>query len=94
MLDDPGVVAPEAKLTPAPAYPSIAMRLGLEGTVGLRVLVDENGAVVKAEVVRGMEQLDEAAVAGVERWSYRPATKDGVPVKVWIPVTVRFELSE
>jgi len=70
------------------------MRLGVEGTVGLRVLVDENGAVIEVEVVRGTKHLTEAAVAGVERWRYRPATKNSVPVKVWIPVTVRFDLSE
>jgi hypothetical protein len=28
----------------------------------------------------------------VKKRRYRPATKDGVPVKVWMSVRVRFEL--
>jgi len=93
-LGDRGVVAPEALLSPTPVPPSLAVRLGVEGAVELRVLVDENGAVIDAEVVRGAKDLNEAAVASVKGWRYRPATKDGVPVRVWIPVAIRFELSE
>jgi TonB family protein len=38
--------------------------------------------------------LNEAAVEAVKQNKYRPATKNGVPVKVWISVTVRFQLTK
>ena len=61
----------------------------------LSVLVDERGNVVEARVVSpgaGRAGLSEAAADYARKWKYRPATKDGVPVKVWKPVTVVFKL--
>jgi hypothetical protein len=28
----------------------------------------------------------------VKRWKFRPATKNGVPLKVWLPVKIEFVL--
>ena len=61
----------------------------------LNVLVDEKGAVTDAQIVTGTGGrvgLDEAALDNVKKRHYRPATKDGVAVKVWIPVRVQFKL--
>jgi protein TonB len=80
---------------PPLAYPEIARRQHVEGIVELNVFVDEKGNVTEAQVVQGVggrTGLNEAAVENVKRRKYRPATKDGVPVKVWLPVRVRFEL--
>lgn len=93
-LDDPGIVAPIAERKPPLAYPQMAMRQRVEGTVQLRALVDENGAVADAHVVSGLtrEDLNQAAVAYVKKWTFRPARKNGVPVKVWLPVRIDFRL--
>jgi len=94
-LSDPGVTPPVADRTPSPVYPPIALRQRVEGTVELNVFVDEKGNVVDAQVVKsagGRAGLNEAAVESVKKRRYRPATKDGVPVKVWMSVIVRFEL--
>jgi TonB family protein len=94
-LNDPGVIAPVTQAAPALRYPPIAERQRVEGTVELSILVDEKGNVVDAKVVTaagGRSGLNEAAVENVRRRRYRPATKDGVPVKVWYPVSVRFIL--
>ena len=40
----------------------------------------------------GRSGLNEAATENARRRRYRPGTKDGVPVKVWIPITVNFVL--
>jgi TonB family protein len=37
--------------------------------------------------------LDDAAVEAVKQWTYEPATKDGVPVKIWMPVSMSFQRS-
>jgi protein TonB len=63
------------------------------GTVVLNVLVDENGAVDEVEIIRGVSnELNEAAVRAVKSWTYEPAEKDGVAVKVWKPEKVAFKL--
>jgi TonB family protein len=36
--------------------------------------------------------LSESAVAAVERWRFEPATLHGQPVKVYLSLTVKFNL--
>jgi TonB family protein len=94
-LSDPNVIAPVALTTPALKYPPLALRQRIEGTVELNVLVDERGNVLDARVnsgAGGRAGLMEAAIENARRRRYRPATKDGVPVMVWVPVTVNFVL--
>ena len=92
---DPGVVAPVPIHTPRLTYPPIAFRQRVEGTIELNALIDEKGRVAEVKVVRDVERksdLSHAAVQNVKERRYRPATKDGVPVKVWISVNVEFKL--
>lgn len=67
-----------------PVYPEEALSAGLEGLVVLEVVVDERGRVGdKITVVRRLGHgFDEAAVAAVRKWRFRPATRDGKPIKV------------
>ena len=58
----------------------------------LLVLVDENGRVLEVKPQRQVEFLGDAAEKAVRKWRYRPATKNGVAVKVWIGVGIRFDL--
>jgi TonB family protein len=90
---DPRVMLPVAIAAPPPPYSLLATRLGLQGTVVLRLLVDERGNVREAEALSGSRQLSEAAIRHVIRkWRYRAATLDGVPVRVPITVSIRFEM--
>jgi TonB family protein len=94
-LTDAGVMPPVGERQPLQPYPPIALRQRVEGIVELNVLVDEKGNVADATVVTpagGKAGLTEAAIENVKRRHYRPATKDGVPVRVWVSVRVRFEL--
>jgi periplasmic protein TonB len=70
----------------------IALRLKRQGTVVLRVLIDENGRVTQVVVVTGVEQLTAAAVATVRKWTYRPALRQGATVQAWLEVPIRFDL--
>jgi protein TonB len=77
-----------------PHYPALARRLKRHAQVMIRALVDENGRVVKAVVVEeDPSQLgfDEAALDAAYRTLYKPARKDGVPVKMWIELPVKFQ---
>lgn len=94
-LNEAGVIGPVPEKAPPVQYPPAALRQRVEGTVELNVLVDEKGTVADVQIVTGTggrSGLDEAALDNVKRRHYRPATKDGIPVKVWVPVRVQFKL--
>jgi len=94
-LSDVGVIAPLLERKGTLQYPPIALRQRVEGTVELSVLVDEKGGVSDAKVVTGVtgrSGLNEAAIDYAKRQRYRPASKDGVGVKVWMPLRVKFDL--
>ena len=89
-LDRPPVVTDK----PMPEYPASALSMRVEGTVNLRLLVDEHGRVEQVEIESGTKskQLQRAATRAAENWVYEPGVKDGVPVKVWVPAAVHFKL--
>lgn len=66
-----------------PRYPPLSRRMGEEGTVGLRVELDEQGKVCAARVSgsSGFARLDEAALSAVRAWRCTPAQRDGQPVR-------------
>jgi periplasmic protein TonB len=91
----PAGATPPVKIRHAePAYPPDALRVGLEGTVVLRIRVDEEGRVVSAEETAAgpLPAFAEAAREAVMRWRYSPASYRGRPVGVSMVVTVKFSL--
>lgn len=86
----PGVVAPRLVRRASPSFPPAAARLNREATVDVRVLVDETGKVIEAEVEgrRAGLGFDEEALQAARASSFEPATKFEVPVKMWS--TMRF----
>jgi TonB family protein len=89
----PGVVRPQITRLPDPRYPTAARRMNKSASVDLKVLVDERGEVVQAERVGAKVGFgfDEAAVDAARRATFRPATKDGVRVKMWTSLRVTFQ---
>jgi len=90
-----GVVPPQLVSFPKPEYPPMARNLRVEGIVVVSVLVDENGQVQEAKVAEAIRQkvgLNEAAVAAARSARYRPATRDGVRVKMWTHLRIPFKL--
>jgi protein TonB len=77
-----------------PIYPPASRRQDEEGTVRLRVLVDERGRPQDVRVLKssGHSRLDEAAVSAVKRWQFKPATQDAHAVRAWTQVAVVFRL--
>lgn len=77
-----------------PSYPPLSRRLGEQGRVVLRVLVDINGSAGQVEVraSSGSERLDESARATVSRWKFVPAKRGGEPFAEWVLVPVSFKL--
>lgn len=77
-------------------YPKAALEDSLEGSVVLNVIIDESGKVLSAEVVRSSppEIFNEAAIAAVMQWKYKPAIQRGVPIRVQIAQLVLFRLKK
>jgi TonB family protein len=77
----------------AAIYPSYRGASLVEGTVTVRVLVSENGDVIKTEIVQGMKDafgFDRAALLAVRQWKFEPASIKGIKVKVWVSVGIEF----
>jgi len=80
-----------------PPYPPMAVRFGYEGTVRLRIAVDEHGNVISANILdsSGHTDLDEAAVGWVKsHWRYQPAMQNGNAVPATTNAVVAFRLNQ
>ena len=77
-----------------PVYDELAMRLRQQGTVVVEVLIDENGTVTDVRLIEGIpkSRLNDATLRSARRWTYKPAQKNGVAVKVWKPERIVFKL--
>jgi TonB family protein len=90
-VTDPGVKKPELIKRVEPGYPEEARRARQQGTAILLVVIDEQGVPSRIKIVSPLGHgLDEQAVAAVEQWRFKPATKDGIPVAVEAQVEVNF----
>lgn len=75
------------------AYPPDARADDVEGDVDLEIVVDAEGRVVDARVVkRAGHGFDEAALAAIRAYRFSPAQRDGQRVRVRMPWTVQFRL--
>jgi len=91
----PGVAPPQLVSFPKPGYPPMARTLRVEGVVVVSVLVDENGQVQEIRMAEPIKQnvgLNEAAMASARSARYKPATRDGVRVKMWTRLRIPFKL--
>ena len=88
-----GISVPTVRHKVPPDYTEAARSRGLEGTVVLFVEIWPDGAAHNIRIVRSLDPgLDQKAIEAVSRWKFRPAMKDGVPVKVAAQVEVNFRM--
>ncbi len=88
-----GVTAPRLLHKIEPEYSEEARKAKYQGSVLLRVIVDEHGLVRHVEVARPLGLgLDEKAIDAVRSWRFQPGRQDGQPVPVWAVVEVNFRL--
>lgn len=88
------IARPLYKQNTSPPYPRKARRMGYEGTVMLKVLINENGRVDDLTVLKssGHTVLDRAALSAVRKWLFEPGTEGGIKKKMWVKIPVRFDL--
>jgi len=85
---------PEAVSKVEPVYPDEARRARIEGVVLVQAHVLENGRVGECRIVKSVPELDEAALACLRQWRFKPALTAGKPVAVWVAVPVKFALDK
>lgn len=84
---------PESKIKPD--YPELARVARIEGRVILQAIVLKDGSVGELEILscnRPGMGFEDAALAAVAKWRYRPAMQGSKPVDVYFTVRVDFEL--
>jgi protein TonB len=75
------------------SYPPMALRAGLESDVTLKIEVDAQGNVTKAEIIKsGGGGFDEEALKAVRQSRFEPAQKDGHNVAAEFTYVYRFRL--
>jgi len=87
-----GLKAPAKIKDVRPQYPPIAMRSKVQGVVIVETLIDQDGNVADARILRSIPLLDEAALDAVQQWKFAPTQLNGVPQAVIMTVTVNFNL--
>jgi TonB family protein len=92
MVGQGGVVAP-VLISKAPVVLSAEQRkLKIRGTVVLAVRVSSEGSVYDVFVQRSLQpDLDAAAVEAVRHWTFKPGTRDGIPVNVGFSINIDFK---
>jgi TonB family protein len=73
-------------------YPPIARAVRIQGVVILEILIDVDGHVRAARVLRSIPLLDEAALACVRQWVFKPSVVSGASVAVLMNITESFVL--
>ena len=73
-----------------PVHPADAQNANVSGTVIVEAVIDTQGNVRSARVLRSIPALDAAALETVKGWQFTPTVIDGVAVPVIMTVTVNF----
>lgn len=77
-----------------PRFPTQAQRARTQGWVLVGYTVDTEGNVSGVQVVDAQPRhlFDREAVNAVERWKYKPATRNGTPVEAKMQKKIEFKL--
>ncbi|KMQ51168.1 TonB family protein [Chitinispirillum alkaliphilum] len=85
--------APRVKRQVRPEYTKEMLENRVEGTVRIRVLIDIDGKVKKAELLNDIGfGSGEQALVTIKEMEFFPALRNDEPVAVWIVIPVRFVL--
>ncbi len=80
-----------------PNYPRLAQTANMEAVVWVKVLVDKDGKVRDAMILKSSGSragFDEAAAQAAYKCRYKPAIQNGRPVAVWVSYKVEFIISD
>ena len=89
-----GVVPPTLLKQVRPTYTTEALRLRIQGTVMLEVVVGRDGIPLALRITRSLDPggLDEEAIAAVREWRFTPGRVADVPVDVLVTIQLDFRV--
>ncbi len=99
----PKLIGGLASLQQSLVYPEAAKEAGVEGTIVIRIFINEDGTVYQNNVsirtgkggdIEHVAQLASAAFEAVMKTSWEPAIQNNNPVGVWYSIPVSFQLGE
>ena len=89
------VDGPKFLQPPAPRYPRLAQRKGIEGQVLMELMIDAEGRLMSASIKKsGGNGFDEAALEAVRKAIFRPATHNGRPATCIVLLPIHFTLRD
>ncbi len=85
---------PQPVSTMHPIYPYRARRMGIEGRVIVRLLVNAAGKVAQVRIMSAAPEgvFEKTVKKTVPHWRFKPAIKDGKPVETWVKMDIVFKL--
>ncbi len=84
---------PEIVKQVLPVYPELAIKVGLEGRVYVRVWVDKEGKPRKAIVIKSNADIfNQSAIEAAMHYRFTPAIMNKGPVSVWMVIPFVFRL--
>jgi len=88
------VKAPTLVKRVEPRYPASARALHESGAIVVESLIDTNGVIRDARVLRATDApvLAHCALEALRQWRFHPGTQDGKPVDVIFNMTINFKL--
>jgi protein TonB len=81
--------------TVKPRYPEHERERGIEGSVTVELLVDEQGLVAHADALNliGPASFQESALEAVRQFEFVPPVIDGAPSTMWIKFVIKFRMT-
>ena len=73
-----------------PAYPAVARQINAVGEVQVQITITEDGRVSEAVAITGHPLLRAAAEDAARRWTFKPTTLNGKPIKAQGVLTFLF----
>lgn len=90
-----GITPPQVIRQIRPAYTAEAMHARIQGEVLVTAIVRPDGTVTDVRVSRSLDRvfgLDEEALKTARQWRFKPATRFGQPVAVYVTIGVGFTM--
>jgi len=95
----PPITSPASIVTPhtcrkAKYYPDVSIRLSEQGSTTVSFFIEPDGSTsgFKVESSSGSQRLDDATIACVTTWRYKPALQNGQPIRVAWKSVVKWQL--
>ncbi len=87
---------PEIVSKGAIEYPEFAEEREIEGSVNIKILINEKGKVLKVVIVSADPQgiFDKSVTEGVLKWKFKPAEYKKSNVKIWLKEKIDFRIKE